>query len=49
MENVKRQRAFITADVEYVNYKSSSFTVIDENDIDIKNYFLDLNKVIAHQ
>jgi len=48
IENVKKQRGFITADVEYVNYKSSSFTAIDEN-ADTKNYFKDLNAVIHQQ
>ena len=49
VENVKRQRAFITADIEYINYKSSSYTAIDAQDIDTKNYFTALNKVIDEQ
>ena len=48
VENVKRQRAFITADVEYVDYKSASFTATDDN-IDTKNYFIDLNSAIKQQ
>ncbi|MDQ6755593.1 MAG: hypothetical protein M3004_01540, partial [Bacteroidota bacterium] len=45
LENVKKQRAFITADVEYVDYKSASFTANDGN-TDTKNYFSELNKTI---
>jgi hypothetical protein len=48
VENVKRQRAFITADIEYVNYKSASFTATDNN-VDTKNYFVDLNNAIKQQ
>ena len=48
VENVKRQKAFITADLEYVNYKSASFTATDNN-IDTKNYFIDLNNAIKEQ
>ncbi|MEO6453869.1 MAG: aromatic hydrocarbon degradation protein [Ginsengibacter sp.] len=49
VENVKKQRAFITADVEYVNYKASGFSVEDINDISSKNYFTQLNKTIDDQ
>ena len=48
VENVKRQRAFITADVEYINYRSATFTAADNN-IDTKNYFTDLNAAIKQQ
>ena len=48
VENVQRQRAFITADIEYVDYKSMSFTAADNND-DTKNYFAALNKTIDEQ
>ncbi len=49
IENVKKQRAFITADVEYVDYKSSSFKVADNNDTDTKDYFTQLNAAIDNQ
>jgi hypothetical protein len=49
VENVKMQKAFITADLEYVNYKATNFKVIDKQDIDTKNYFTDLNSVIDQQ
>ncbi|MBA2250131.1 MAG: aromatic hydrocarbon degradation protein [Chitinophagaceae bacterium] len=48
VENVKRQRAFITADLEYVNYKSASFKDAN-NDITTKNYFSGLNNAIDLQ
>lgn len=43
--NVERQRAFITADVEYVNYKDASFHATDNNQ-DTKDYYSLLNKTI---
>ena len=48
IEDVTKQRGFLTADVEYVNYKASSFTPNDEantaqSDID---YLKNLNKAI---
>lgn len=49
VENVKRQKAFITADIEYVNYKAASYKVIDNTDTDTKNYFTELNKTIDDQ
>ena len=48
VENVKNQRGFITADAEYINYKSASFKAIDEN-ADDKSYFKELNGVIDQQ
>ncbi len=49
VENVERQKAFITADLEYVNYKSSSFTAVSDQEVDIKNYFTELNNLIDQQ
>lgn len=47
VEDVRQQKGFITADIEYVNYKASSFsTDPDYNDQDSKNYFKSLNKAI---
>ena len=43
--NVEQQRAFITADVEYVNYKDASFHATDNNQ-DTKDYYATLNKTI---
>lgn len=50
-ENVKRQRGFISADVEYVNYRGSRFNVeeeTEENEI-LKNYYDELNTVLRQQ
>ena len=47
VENVKRQKDFITADIEYVNYKSTSFSASSSSDTG--NYFKDLNAVIDQQ
>lgn len=44
-EDITRQKGFITADVEYVDYTNPSFGAI-ENDIDAKNYYKTLNGVI---
>ena len=44
-ENVEQQRGFITADVEYVNYKDMAFHAVD-NDAESKDYYSSLNSVI---
>ena len=49
VENVKKQRAFITADMEYIDYKSASFAATDVDDVDSQNYFDELNRVIDQQ
>ncbi|MBS1633005.1 MAG: aromatic hydrocarbon degradation protein [Bacteroidetes bacterium] len=47
VEDVRKQKGFITADIEYVNYKASSFsTDPDNNDTDSKNYLKSLNSAI---
>ena len=47
VEDVRQQKGFITADIEYVNYKASSFsTDPDYNDQGSKDYFKSLNKAI---
>ena len=48
IEDVTKQRGFLTADVEYVNYKASSFTPEDEANTSEsdKNYLKQLNKAI---
>lgn len=45
VQDVTRQKGFITADVEYVDYTNPSFGVV-ENDMDTKNYYKSLNGVI---
>jgi len=46
VEDVKNQRGFITADVEYINYKGASFKAADKTDAVAKDYYSALNKVI---
>jgi hypothetical protein len=46
VENVKNQRGFITADVEYINYKDASFHAADNGDQAGKDYYSSLNNVI---
>lgn len=53
IEDVTKQRGFLTADVEYVNYKASSFQTDadDNNDQETDNYFKSLNSAVdkAHK
>jgi len=48
IQDVTRQRGFLTADVEYINYKASSFSPDDEENTDqgTKDYLKKLNKAI---
>lgn len=48
IQDVTKQRGFLTADVEYVNYKASSFSTSDEgsNDQATKTYLRQLNQAI---
>ena len=48
IEDVRKQRGFLTADIEYVNYKASSFTTDPQGDNsqDTKDYLKSLNKTI---
>ncbi len=46
---MQRQKAFITADVEYIDYKGSSFTAVNNTDgSGAKDYYASLNKTIDH-
>jgi hypothetical protein len=38
IENTKKQRAFITADIEYLNYRNVSYNASDEEDVDYDDY-----------
>ncbi len=47
IENVKKQRAFISADIEYVHHKGSRFSSNNEEPTeDEKLYYKELNKVV---
>jgi hypothetical protein len=47
-EDVTRQKGFLTADLEYVNYSASSFRIDPEidNSEDARSYFKELNQTI---
>ena len=50
VENVKKQRGFITADIEYVNQKSSHFSSDNDNVTPTeKTYYNSLNNVVKQQ
>jgi hypothetical protein len=48
IENVKKQRGFVTADIEFVNYKASSFHADSkgDNSESTKDYLKSLNRAI---
>ena len=48
VEDVRKQKGFLTADIEYVNYKASSFTTDPDGDNSqsTKDYLKSLNKTI---
>ncbi|MBS1921700.1 MAG: aromatic hydrocarbon degradation protein [Bacteroidetes bacterium] len=47
VEDVRKQKGFITADIEYINYKSSSFSTDPGNDDQSsRDYLKSLNKAI---
>jgi long-subunit fatty acid transport protein len=48
IEDVRKQKGFITADIEYVNYKSSSFSTVEDGDQSqaTRDYLKSLNKAI---
>ena len=48
IEDVRKQKGFLTADIEYVNYKASSFTTDPDGDDSegTRNYYKSLNRAI---
>lgn len=44
--DVTKQKGFITADVEYVDYKSTSFSAVDKNDGAAIDYYNSLNNTM---
>lgn len=48
IEDVRKQKGFLTADIEYVNYKASSYTTDPESDDSqtTRDYFKSLNQAI---
>ncbi len=50
VENVKRQKGFITADVEYVNHRGSRFSSNNEEPTESeKTYYKSLNQVVKNE
>ena len=50
IEDVRKQKGFLTADIEYVNQKGSNFYSANENPTtDDKTYYQSLNNVIKNQ
>jgi hypothetical protein len=49
IEDVRKQKGFLTADIEFINYKASSYSIVNEsnnNDQSTKDYLKSLNKAI---
>ena len=46
VENIKRQKGFITADIEFTNYKWMSFATSEEETPETKAYYKPFNKAI---
>lgn len=46
IQDVTKQKAFITADIEYVPYNGMRFSAKDANDVDLANYLSSRNKII---
>jgi hypothetical protein len=44
VEDVKKQKGFITADIEYVNYQSNKYTIADQNGDN--SYYDNVNKAL---
>lgn len=47
VEDVEQQRGFVTADIEYVNYKDASFKA-ERNDTEGKDYYRSVNQTIKN-
>jgi hypothetical protein len=46
IKDTRKQRAFLSADIEYVNYKGSRFSAVDQTDMGLKNYYQLVNEAI---
>lgn len=44
--DIQRQKGFITADIEYVDYRGSSFSAVDNTDGGAKDYYSTLNRTV---
>ncbi len=48
LENTKKQRGFISADIEFVNYRGARFSKTSENGDVIKTYYKELNSSVKN-
>lgn len=46
VSDTRRQRAFLSADIEYVNYRGARFSANDENDVTAKDYYKMVNGAV---
>jgi long-subunit fatty acid transport protein len=46
VSDTRKQRAFISADIEYVNYRGARFYTTDENDLTAKDYYNNVNRAV---
>ncbi|MBX2930585.1 MAG: hypothetical protein KF781_01420 [Chitinophagaceae bacterium] len=46
VSDVRKQRAFISADIEYVNYRGARFSRVNENDYTAKSYYKLVNSEV---
>lgn len=46
ISDTRKQRAFISADLEYVNYRGARFSASDKNNTVLKDYYSILNNVV---
>jgi len=46
ISDTRRQRAFVSADIEYVNYRGARFSPADKNDQALKDYYNIVNNAI---
>lgn len=46
INDTRRQRAFISADLEYVNYRGARFSAVDDNNTTLVNYYSQVNEAI---
>jgi long-subunit fatty acid transport protein len=49
VKDVKKQKGFVSADVEFVNYRSMRFRAADESLVDDVRYYNDLNEIIKER
>lgn len=49
VKEVKRQKGFVTADIEYVNYRGTRYQAQDATNVDDVNYYTELNNSIKNR